>query len=246
MAHSPSSLVGLHGFTQSADSWGPFGLLLAESYPWIALDLPGHAAHAGAACSIPESARAIHEQLLGARSLLGYSLGARSALQLAIDFPLALDHLILFSGTPGIEDDVDRDLRCAQDMALADHIEAEDDLEAFLNRWLAQEIFSGIASLPYARDGRHDHKIHELAQSLRLAGTGSMEPLWSKLPGINPSVLLVSGSRDEKFTEIAARMVTRIPDARHIVIEGAGHAPHLQEPEACVEAVLAFLSPSDQ
>ncbi|MCX6512399.1 MAG: alpha/beta fold hydrolase [Actinobacteria bacterium] len=131
-------------------------------------------------------------------------------------------------------------------MALADHIEAEDDLEAFLNRWLAQEIFSGIASLPYTRDGRHDHKIHELAQSLRLAGTGSMEPLWSKLPGINPSVLLVSGSRDEKFTEIAARMVTSIPDARHIVIEGAGHAPHLQEPEACVEAVLAFLAPSDQ
>ena len=240
MATYSGTVVGLHGFTQSSESWGPLGELLAAAYPWQPLDLPGHG-HGGPACSVPEAAQAIDRQLNGARCLLGYSLGARVALRLALDHPHHLDRLVLISGTPGIEDAVERASRRESDEALAELIETN-GLDAFLDRWLANPMFEGLKSLPYARDGRDANDAASLAASLRLAGTGSMVPLWSRLEDLGPEVLIVVGERDQKFKEIGLRMTELVPDARIVVVGGAGHAVHLEAPEATAEAVLAFLS----
>ena len=48
-------------------------------------------------------------------------------------------------------------------------------------------------------------------------------------------VELVVGERDEKFRAIAERMAERLPDARLHVVEGAGHAVHLERPDAVAE-----------
>jgi 2-succinyl-6-hydroxy-2,4-cyclohexadiene-1-carboxylate synthase len=44
-------------------------------------------------------------------------------------------------------------------------------------------------------------------------------------------VLLVVGSRDDKYVDIAVRMEAAIPNARVEIIEGAGHACHLEQPD---------------
>jgi 2-succinyl-6-hydroxy-2,4-cyclohexadiene-1-carboxylate synthase len=55
-------------------------------------------------------------------------------------------------------------------------------------------------------------------------------------------VLCITGSLDERYTELAGRMVDRVgTGARHEVIDGAGHAAHLERPDAVVEVVTAFL-----
>jgi 2-succinyl-6-hydroxy-2,4-cyclohexadiene-1-carboxylate synthase len=59
-----------------------------------------------------------------------------------------------------------------------------------------------------------------------------MEPLWDRLGELTLPVTLVVGERDEKFRAIAARMAERLPDARLAVVPGAGHAAHLEAPEA--------------
>jgi 2-succinyl-6-hydroxy-2,4-cyclohexadiene-1-carboxylate synthase len=61
-------------------------------------------------------------------------------------------------------------------------------------------------------------------------GTGVMEPLWDRLGGLAMPVTLVAGEHDEKFRAIAARMATAIPHASCIVVQGAGHAAHLERP----------------
>ncbi len=43
------------------------------------------------------------------------------------------------------------------------------------------------------------------------------------------------GERDEKFRAIAERMAAALPSARVRVVEGAGHAVHLEVPDALVE-----------
>ena len=43
---------------------------------------------------------------------------------------------------------------------------------------------------------------------------------------------LVVGERDAKFREIGERMAERLPAARLVAIPGAGHAAHLERPEA--------------
>jgi pimeloyl-ACP methyl ester carboxylesterase len=53
--------------------------------------------------------------------------------------------------------------------------------------------------------------------------------------------LLLAGALDPKFVEIAERMASAMPDARLTVIPEAGHAVHLERPDAWLEAVKAFL-----
>jgi pimeloyl-ACP methyl ester carboxylesterase len=64
-----------------------------------------------------------------------------------------------------------------------------------------------------------------------------MEPLWERLGELTFPVTLVTGERDEKFHALAERMLARLPDARHVVIPGAGHAPQLEAPDAVAAAI---------
>jgi pimeloyl-ACP methyl ester carboxylesterase len=59
-------------------------------------------------------------------------------------------------------------------------------------------------------------------------------------------VLLVTGEEDQKFTALAHRMTTLLPHAQHVLVPSAGHAVHLEAPEAWLEAVAGGLSGSTQ
>ena len=102
-----------------------------------------------------------------------------------------------------------------------------------------------LAGIPAEADGwaeRRGNTGPGLASSLRLAGTGTQLPLWDRLSALAMPVLVVTGGLDDKFTAIGRRMVEAIGDnASRVVIEAAGHSPHLQEPARVAEAIRAFL-----
>jgi pimeloyl-ACP methyl ester carboxylesterase len=50
-------------------------------------------------------------------------------------------------------------------------------------------------------------------------------------------VRLIAGARDEKFSGIARRMSELLPRAELVAIPDCGHAPHLERPQAFVEAL---------
>jgi pimeloyl-ACP methyl ester carboxylesterase len=62
-----------------------------------------------------------------------------------------------------------------------------------------------------------------------------MEPRWDRLGDLRMPVTLAVGEHDEKFRAIAERMAPELPDARVVVIPGAGHAAHLEAPDAVAE-----------
>ena len=51
-------------------------------------------------------------------------------------------------------------------------------------------------------------------------------------------VTLIAGERDIKFTAIAYEMAELLPDARVAIVPRAGHAVHLERPDAIVEVLL--------
>jgi len=55
-----------------------------------------------------------------------------------------------------------------------------------------------------------------------------------------PSLVLV-GSEDTNFLAAADYMAARIPNARKVVLAGAGHAANVDRPDAFDRAVLEFL-----
>jgi pimeloyl-ACP methyl ester carboxylesterase len=62
------------------------------------------------------------------------------------------------------------------------------------------------------------------------------------LPEIDVPTLVVVGSEDAPFLRAADYMAAKIPNARKLVIEGAGHEANMHQPEIFNRAVLEFLS----
>jgi 2-succinyl-6-hydroxy-2,4-cyclohexadiene-1-carboxylate synthase len=167
-------------------------------------------------------------------------MGGRLCLQLAVDHPERVARLILVGASPGIADPVERERRQVSDTALAKRI-GELGLPAFLDDWLAQPIFAGLdAAHAFVRE-RLDNSVDGLQSSLRLAGTGAQDALWDRLGELSMPTLLVTGAHDVKFATIADEMAATMPRARHLVVPDAGHTAHLENPDAFLTVVRAWL-----
>jgi 2-succinyl-6-hydroxy-2,4-cyclohexadiene-1-carboxylate synthase len=233
------ALVLLHGFTQTRQSWRLAVAELGGRYRALAPDLPGHGQAAQrrpvsfAACTA--YVRALAPERF---SLCGYSMGGRLALAAALAMPERVERLVLVGASPGLADPQERARRRAADEALAARIEAI-GVEDFAREWGAQPLFAGqperVAAAAHA--DRLRNTPAGLAAALRGLGTGAMAPLWDRLGELAMPVALVVGERDEKFGELAERMRGALPDARVIVVPGAGHAAHLERPRVVAEAL---------
>jgi 2-succinyl-6-hydroxy-2,4-cyclohexadiene-1-carboxylate synthase len=224
-------LILLHGFTQTRQSWRRTANELAGRYRAITPDLPGHGQSAHKTASFDACSAYLRALAPSAPfTLAGYSMGGRIALTAA--FQLPIDRLILVGASPGIADDAERARRRAADEALADRIE-QIGVEAFAAEWAAQPLFAGQPDhvALAAGEDRRRNTAHGLAAALRGLGTGTMEPLWDRLPELRMPVTLLVGERDEKFRAIATQMAYRIAEADVHVIPRAGHAAQLERPD---------------
>jgi 2-succinyl-6-hydroxy-2,4-cyclohexadiene-1-carboxylate synthase len=241
------ALVLAHGFTQTHRIWGGLDTDLAVDRSVVAVDLPGHGGSTDIAADLVAGAG-----LLGATGgpadYLGYSMGARFCLHLALARPDLVHRLVLVSGTAGIDDPVERSARRRSDEALAERLDPLgggpplDTVAGFVDRWVANPIFGRIPASATAVGERTTNSAAGLASSLRLAGTGTQEPLWDRLAELTVPVLVVTGRRDSKFDELGRRLVASFggPVCR-AVIDDADHAPHLQHPAQVAAAVRSFL-----
>ncbi len=99
------------GFTQTASSWDGVREVVDASCEVLALDVPIRETFAATADAIgARGQRAVY---------VGYSMGGRLCLRLALDHPHLVQGLVLVSATPGIADDEARHARVASDEELA-------------------------------------------------------------------------------------------------------------------------------
>lgn len=232
-----------HGFTQSARSWATFQQLLESRLPGAtttAVDLPGHGdAEAPADVDLWSSADLLADQG-GPGVYVGYSMGGRVALHTTLTHPDVVEGLVLIGATAGIDDPDERAARRAADERLADHIE-DVGVTAFIDEWLANPLFAGLTEATALRADRLRNTATGLAASLRATGTGTQTPLWDRLDEIECPVLVLVGEHDAKFTDLGRRLVDGLPRADLVVVPGAGHSVHLEQPDATVEAIAAWL-----
>ena len=234
-------VVLVHGFTQTLAAWGALGERLAHRWEVVRVDLPGHGRSGGVRAGFEEAAGLVGEAG-GVGAYVGYSLGGRVCLRLALDRPDLVRALVLVGASPGIADAGERAARRAADERLAAEIE-RDGVAAFLDRWLAGPLFATLPAEAAGRDERLANTAEGLASALRRLGTGVQEPLWDRLGGLRPPVLLVAGERDPKFAALAGQMAAAIgPSARVALAAGAGHAVHLERPAETAALVEAFLT----
>ncbi len=229
----------LHGFTQTRTSAHEYRSILTGTREVWTLDLPGHGSAHAVRATLDEAADLVAEALGdGPIDLGGYSFGARVALHVALAYPSRVRRLVLLGASRGIEDPLARAQRREADERLARRVE-EIGADAFLAEWLAQPLF---ATLRDAEASSRSRDVDGLAASLRLAGTGTQEWLSPRLADLAMPVLALAGSLDEKFTSEARAIASAVGDGRVALVDGAGHAAHLERPAECARLVEEFLA----
>ena len=246
-------LLLLHGFAGSAETWTPLRDAIADRFTIHAVDLPGHG-RSGApeqpgryalARLADDLARMLDALDAETVALLGYSLGARAALRFALDHPARVRVLVLESVSPGIADPAERAERRAADAALADLIERE-GIAAFVDRWERLPLWASQAALAEPvraslRAQRLANLPRGLANSLRGAGAAADPPVVERLATLGAPTLIIAGALDAKYVGLGRIMERSLAHARLSVVEGAGHAVHLEQPEAFAALVAEFL-----
>ena len=244
-------LVVLHGFTQTGRLWGGFGERLEKEFSVVAVDLPGHAGSDQVSADLPAAGGLVAEAVRGVLgeepcALLGYSLGARVGLHVALDTDLRISHLVFIGVTAGIEDEGLRKDRRAADDALADQLVASGDVGPFVDRWLSGPMFNRLTETGAADRGeRLRNSPVGLASSLRLCGTGTQMPAWDRLGSLAPPVLAVAGTDDVRFAGHALRVARLAPRGVATLVPGGGHAAHLAQPAQTARLVCHWLRALD-
>lgn len=233
-------LALLHGFTQTSASWAPLLPALTPSHEVVAVDLPGHGGSVQVDLDLSGAAAAVAQQV-GRAAYVGYSMGGRVALRLALDHPDLVERLVLIGATAGIDDDEERRARRRADEDLAVAVET-DGVEAFVDRWLAQPLFATLSVQQADRASRVANTASGLASSLRRCGTGCMDPPWwpelAALGRRSTPVTVVAGARDAKFMTLGRRLAESIGASATLVVVGeAGHACHLEQPERVAQVI---------
>lgn len=236
-------LLLLHGFLGRGSDWADVRAHLPDDWRILAPDLPGHGVAVGLgaeAYTMDGAVARLLTDLDGPVDVVGYSMGGRLALHLAVTRPEAVRRLVLVSASPGLRTEAERADRRALDASRADEIAA--DLPGFLDRWVRMPLFGLDGELRdrvVADRLTHNDPV-ELGRSLAGMGTGAQPSHWEALPRLGPPTWAVVGERDTKFIGIARAMAEAGP-VEVVVVPEASHALPTERPHALAAGLRRVL-----
>jgi pimeloyl-[acyl-carrier protein] methyl ester esterase len=242
-------IVLLHGFAMHGGLFEPLVPALAASRRVHVVDLPGHGrSPCVASFDLAALADAVDSALPADDApldVLGWSLGGQIAIEWARLRAARIRRLVLVTTTPSF---VARrgfpHAMSAQTLArFGDELRASYRLT--LSRFLALQVHGseeGRATLDALRArlfARGEPAPAALASALALLRDTDLR---TALGAIATPALVVGGERDAIVpVEATRRLAAGLPQARHVAISGAAHAPFLSHAGAFEHAVLPFL-----
>lgn len=232
-----SALLALHGFTGSPRSWDflPADPALRRLVP----ALVGHHGEGDTGNVVDFAGEVDRLAELAATAspvhVVGYSLGARLALGLALRHPARVSRLTLISAHPGLESAKQRSERRAADERWCELLLGR-GLVPFVDAWQSQSLWATQASLAPAtlerkRRERLSHDPAGLVRSLRVTGLAQMPNYREALGELRMPVTLLAGGLDSKFRDLAQQLAKSIARAELTIVDGAGHDLLLERPE---------------
>jgi 2-succinyl-6-hydroxy-2,4-cyclohexadiene-1-carboxylate synthase len=174
--------------------------------------------------------------------LVGYSMGGRMALYLAIHFPQYFSKVVLESASAGLANEQAKQERLTQDLQIAAKLETI-DLQLFLENWYQQTIFGNLRShpqFPQLLKQRLNNSSRELAKSLRNLSTAKQPSLWQELSDNQVPLLLLVGELDTKFVQINRQMHQQCLRSQLAIVPKCSHNIHFENPRLFVEKIFTF------
>jgi 2-succinyl-6-hydroxy-2,4-cyclohexadiene-1-carboxylate synthase len=244
-------LLFLHGFMGDCQEFDPILPYFWDNFYCLVIDLPGHSQTEvtgdDSNYGMEKTAIALINFLdyfqLSKIGLIGYSMGGRLALYLALHFPEKFSHLILESASPGLQSAIARKKRIEHDAQWIKKLKHE-NFSKVLSEWYQQSLFDSLRNSPdfpdlFAR--RLNNSPDKLAKSLQYLGTGQQISLWEKLPQGSVPLLLLVGGQDHKFVAINEKIAVDYPQAQLQIFSHCGHNFHLEDSHHFALVLRQFL-----
>jgi 3-oxoadipate enol-lactonase len=242
---NPSVLL-LHGLGANGSSWMlQFDPLANAGFRPLAPDAPGFGKsfYDGKGWSIrrvaADMAGLLTDLRRGPAHVVGISMGGTIAQQIALDFPHLVDKLVLVN-TYAV-------LRPSKLSGWSYFIQRFILVHSLglptQAKFVAQRIFPGPE-----QEVLRQMLIDQITQADPRAYRAAMRALGTfnsikRISGIKAATLVVTGENDSTVQPAHQRVLaSKIPGARQIIIEGAGHAVSVDQPEAFNRELLAFLA----
>ncbi|GAQ91163.1 isochorismate synthase [Klebsormidium nitens] len=183
--------------------------------------------------------------------VVGYSLGARVALYLAVKHPDLMADVVVISGSPGLVTSAEQEARAQHDDRLAQEL-LRDGASAFIQRWYEAPMWDSLRSRPDFESLQAERIASaseaELCAALRGLSTGRQPSLWPDLAGIGGRVFWVTGAQDAKFVGICRGVMEAVKETGRkwtfLELEGCGHAVHVEAKDSLGVVLHEWLTPS--
>ena len=235
----------MHGLGSDATSWQiQVPALTGLGMRVFAVDVPGfgQSRHKGGRWSIAYIAQCLaqfcRQELRGRADVVGISMGGVIALQMGLDYPELVERLVLVNTFAALHTGGIRQwgyfLRRAVLLYSAG--------QAAQARFVARRIFPGEDQGALRQILIEQIMQADLGDYRRAMVSLALFDARSRLAGVRPPVLVVTGERDNTvLPAVQAEMVGLIPGARQELVAGAGHAVIVDQPEAFNRVLCGFL-----
>jgi pimeloyl-ACP methyl ester carboxylesterase len=224
-----------HGYSSTSGMWKGQIEPLSKTHKLVIWDMRGHGES-----DYPDDLAAYSEEAtvadmaalldaVGAKTAIvgGLSLGGYMSLAFNRAHPDRVEALLIFDTGPGYRNDEAREGWNRTSIARAERFERD-----------------GLSALG-AASAEVRIVTHRSADGLAKAARGMLTQrdagVMNSLPTIGVPALVVVGANDTPFLAASDYMAAKIPGAQKVVIEGAGHAANIDQPEPFNRAVVEFL-----
>ena len=241
------AVVLLHGLLGSSDNWHPIALRLAGQFRVLAVDQRNHGQSPHSDVMNYSLMAGDMDEFMSSRGLatatiIGHSMGGKTAMQFALQFPNRVEKLIVADVAP-------RAYAPAHEKIFAALLAL--DLPKFQSRQQIEDALAPeipdlvlrrflLKNLGRNSDGGFVWKINlrGIAENyLRLR-----EPVSAPVPFIKPALFIRGGKSNYLNPEDVPQIRELFPQSEIQTIPDAGHWLHADQPEEFVKRVLKFLA----
>ena len=239
-------LLILHGLLGSSRNWTTVGAQLADDRKVVALDLRNHGASPHADThTYPELAADILAWMdargMDRVDLIGHSMGGKAVMRLAADHPERVGRLVIVDIAPRDNPPYNQRAFGALNALALDAISSRKEAEAFLQERLRNWAFCQflLTNLVRGENGfSWQVNLPVLTENLSQLAKSPLEP---EETYAGPALFVRGGRSDFVRDEDETLIRRHFPAARIDVIPESGHNPHIEQREAFVAMVSAFL-----
>ncbi len=240
-------VVILHGLLGSSSNWRSIARRLAEQHRVFALDLRNHgeSPHVDDMSypAMADDVRAfLDDHKIDAATVIGHSMGGKTAMRLALDAPHRVDRLVVVDVAPTVSDHDHvpwlRAMASLDPSRITRRADAETLLEESIpDTAIVKFLLQNLASTPSGYAWRIN--LEAIENSLPALLDFPMDA--DAQPFTGATLFLRGAQSDYVLAKDETVIRALFPRADIVTIEGAGHWVHAEQPTRFLEALGDFL-----